>query len=153
MRAEQILEWTAQIDADLRQSQEQLSGTLDQFFVDEDDIFENTYDSSVQRAFRAELEVQEALANLLRASAATKRSNVNSNWLVAARLLDARLGAISGDDMDITCGIKSLDSMNIEDLQLYCESLLIRLQQLRTTVLQLNTSADRISSRLLECSW
>ena len=130
----------------------ELQGTLDEFFRQDEDVFASTYDESVPRSFRAELEVQETLAYLLRSSAAAKLSNVNSNWLLASQLLDARLGGVDGGDMDVVCGIKQLDSMNIGDLQLYCQSLLTRSQQLHATVLQLDASATRISTRLMEYS-
>ncbi|KAI2489543.1 DNA primase catalytic core [Fragilaria crotonensis] len=52
-------------------------GTLDEFFLEEEDIFASTHDKTVSRSFRAELEVQETLAYLLRSSAAVKLSNVN----------------------------------------------------------------------------
>jgi DNA primase catalytic core len=126
-------------------------GTLDKFFVEYEDVFATTYDESVQRSYRAELEVQEALAYLLRASAAKKLSNVNSNWLLASRSMDARLG-VEGDDADVMSGYEELDSMNIGDLQLYCQSLVTRLQQLHHTVHQLDASAKRISTRLMEYS-
>jgi DNA primase catalytic core len=129
------------------------SGTLDRFFLDDQDIFEGTYDNSVKRSYRAELEVQEALAYLLRASAATKLSNVNSNWLLASRLLESRLEeSEESTQLDVSTGIKELDSMNIDDLQVYCQSLLVRLSQLHGTVHQLDVSASRICSRLLEFS-
>ena len=125
-------------------------GALDKFFLESEDAFIASFDD-VQRSFRAELEVQEALAYLLRASAARKLSNVNSNWLTASRLLDARLG-VETDDSDVASGIEELDSMNIGDLQLYCQSLLTRLQQLYDAVRQLDESAKRIGTRLMEYS-
>jgi DNA primase catalytic core len=127
-------------------------GTLDEFFLEDEDVFANTYDKTVSRSFRAELGVQETLAYLLRSSAAAKLSNVNSNWLLASQLLDARLGGVDGGDMDVVCGIKELDSMNIGDLQLYCQSLMTRSHQLHDTVLQLDASATRIATRLMEYS-
>ncbi|KAI2489544.1 DNA primase catalytic core [Fragilaria crotonensis] len=54
--------------------------------------------------------------------------------------------------MDVMCGIKELDSMNIGDLQLYCQSLMTRSHQLHDTVLQLDASATRIATRLMEYS-
>jgi hypothetical protein len=47
-------------------------------------------------------------------------------------------------------GIKELDSMNVGDLQLYCNSLMTRLKQLYEAVKQLDDSAKRMSIRLLE---
>jgi DNA primase catalytic core len=125
-------------------------GPLDDFFIDSEDDFIANFDEA-QRSFRAELEVQEALADLLRASAARKLSNVNSNWLIASRLLDSRLG-VETDDSDVVSGIEELDSMNIGSLKLYCQSLLTRLQQLYDAVRRLDESAKRISTRLMECS-
>lgn len=125
-------------------------GPLDIFFLESEEGFVAHFDDE-QRSFRAELEVQEALAYLLRASAARKLSNVNSNWLIASRLLDARVG-VEADDSDVASGIEELDSMNIGNLQLYCQSLLTRLMQLYDAVRQLDESAKRVGIRLMECS-
>jgi hypothetical protein len=130
---------------------EELQGTLDRFFALDEDIFATTYDETVTRSFRAELEVQEALAYLLRSSAARKLNNVNSNWLLSSRLLDARLG-VEGSVSDVMSGVAELDSMNVGDLQLYCQSLMTRLKQLYDTVYELDASSKRISTRLMEYS-
>jgi len=125
------------------------SGTLDGFFEPVKDIFANTSENSLSRSYLAELEVQEALAHLLRATAAKRINNVSENWMLASKLLDARLG-VQGGGSSVVSGITELDSMNVGDLQLYCKSLMTRLQQLRQTVQQLDGSARQISLRLME---
>mmetsp|Transcript_6110 Transcript_6110/g.9375 ORF Transcript_6110/g.9375 Transcript_6110/m.9375 type:complete len:1345 (-) Transcript_6110:261-4295(-) len=130
-------------------SQHTCRGTLDMFFQPVEDIFTATRDESVSLSHVAQLQAQEALAHLLRANAAKKVNHVSENWLLASNLLDARLG-VEGGGSDVMSGINELDNMNVGDLQLYCKSLVTRLQQLSQSVQQLDASASQISLRLME---
>jgi DNA primase catalytic core len=134
-------------------------GTLDQFFLQPDDLFAATYDESVPRELRAELEVQEALATLLKASALKRLASVNANWLVASRLLNARLEAENGatEPSDkrsniqvFQSGIEELDSMETRELHLYCQAVLGNLNSLFQTAHQLEVAWKRIKSRIFD---
>lgn len=130
-------------------SQNTCRETLDMFFQPIEDIFAATRDESISLSYVAQLQAQEALAHLLRANAAKKVNHVSENWLLASNLLDARLG-VEGGGSDVMSGINELDNMNVGDLQLYCKSLVTRLQQLSQSVQQLDASASQISLRLME---
>ena len=139
--------------------EEEPLGTLDQFFLQPDDLFAATYDESVSRELRAELEVQEALATLLKASAFKRLVSVNANWLVASRLLNARLEAENGSTEPsdkqsslhvFQSGIQELDSMETGELHLYCQEVLGNLNRLFQIAHQLEVSWKRIKSRIFD---
>lgn len=139
-------------------------GSLDPFFFQTEDIFVTMFDERVSREVCAELEVQEALATLLKASALKRLEAINSNWLIASRLLSARLeGTDTGKSMKESpvkksniqidhSGTLALDGMNTEDLQRYCQDLFGKLNDLFQTAHQLEVAWRRIKSRIFDLS-
>ena len=139
-------------------------GSLDSFFFQKEDILAVMNDLSMSREARAELEVQEALATLLKASALKRLESVNSKWLTASRLLSARFKAVNtGKAMKEPIAKKSsiqidhsetpaLDGMNTEDLQLYCQDLFGNVNHLFQTAHQLEVAWRRIKSRIFDSS-
>mmetsp|Transcript_14180 Transcript_14180/g.20397 ORF Transcript_14180/g.20397 Transcript_14180/m.20397 type:complete len:394 (+) Transcript_14180:3-1184(+) len=133
-----------------------LLGTLDPLFEEPEDVLEQFRDERLSKSYLAELEVQESLAYLLRASAAKKLESVNTNLMVAMQLLEERIEIAGVDGPDaastVTCGVEELDEMNIGDLQIFCQSSLRRFQQLQSTAQRLDESAKRISTSLYQYS-
>jgi hypothetical protein len=139
-----------------------LTGTLDAFFAVEDDLFAGTYDDSVSRELRAELEVQEADATLQRASALKQLAALNAEWLAVGRVLTARLDEEDSAENDQTPstdeaasppdGIIQLDSMSIDDLKEHCNTLATSLRDVSERAHNLDMSAKRIVSRLMDYS-
>ena len=139
-----------------------LLGSLDHFFLRQEDIFSATYDESVPRELRAELEVQEALATLLKASALKRLESVNAYWLVASRLMNERLElaqtnqiieqSIKTSSMQVfLTGIHELDSMEMNELQEHCQGLFRDINDLFQTAHKLEVSWKRIKSKIVNC--
>jgi hypothetical protein len=141
---------------------ETLSGSLDPFFAVEDDLFTGTYDNSVSRELRAELEVQEAHATLQRAFALKQLTALNVEWLEVGRVLTARLDEDdSGEKNQASSPQKAvspadgsiqLDSMHIDDLKEHYITLATRLRDVSDRAHNLDMSAKRIVSRLMDYS-
>jgi hypothetical protein len=134
-----------------------VSGTLDKYFAREEDIFADTYDQTVSRQLRAELEVQESLATLLKASALKQISSIKQAYTEATQALSSRNVVqtnitLGGPTNEGENGGNQLDLMTTEDLTAYCESLGRRLRDLIETAHHLHQSAKRIGSRLLDYS-
>ena len=135
-------------------------GSLDSFFAVEEDLFASTYDDSVSRELRAELEVQEAHATLQRASALKQLKALNAEWLAVGRVLMARLdeqGSAAADLSPSTDksasppnGIMQLDAMHIDGLKEHWNFLATRLREVSERAHHLDMSAKRIVSRLMD---
>lgn len=138
-------------------------GCLDAFFASEEDLFAATYDASVSRELRAELEVQEAHAALLRASALKQFAAVKAEWLAAGRVLTARLDdqdaaddahkvSVMEENTSMPDGVIDLDSMSVDALKEYCSAVATRLRDISEKVHHLDVTAKRIGSRLMDYS-
>ena len=150
-------------DEDTRVSGVEISpGSLDLFFAVEEDLFAGTYDDSVSRELRAELEVQEAHATLQRASALKQLKALNAEWLAVGRVLMARLDEQDSAETDLSPstdkdasqpnGIIQLDTMHIDDLKEHWNFLAARLRDISERAHHLDVSAKRIVSRLMDYS-
>ena len=135
------------------------AGTLDRFFEKSVDLFAATYDETVPRELRAGLQVQGALAALLRFTAMGRLSVATSNLSVVSTLLTDRLALVDQaegiepeKELQIDSGIEALDSMNLEELQTHSVQLLEKVRDLHRTVAQLGEAEKRINVRLMDCS-
>ena len=137
-------------------------GCLDIFFASEEDLFAATYDDSVSRELRAELEVQEAHATLLRASALKQLAAVKEEWLAVGRALTDRLEGhnvtVDGNQAPVEEATSTPDvfidmnCMSIDSLKEHFATVATRLQDISETVYHLDVSAKRIGSRLMDYS-
>lgn len=137
-------------------------GCLDMFFANEDDIFAATYDASVSRELRAELEVQEVHISLLRVSALKELAAVKAQWLAVGRVLtalqDDNTDSNETSIVDGAAGSSSLDddidlnSMQLDSLQERFNTLGTNLRDITERIHDLDVSARRIGSRLIDYS-
>ena len=140
------------------------AGRLDEFFVFQEDVFASTYDDTVSRELRAELEVQEAHATLLRATALKRFAAVNAEWHAVGQVLTARLEELDSleDEEGIPTAEKvttepgnnasNLESMSLDALKEYCNMAASKMRDAAETVHHLDVSAKRIGSRLMDYS-
>lgn len=143
---------------------ESSTGYLDEFFVVQEDVFASTYDNTVPRELRAELEVQEAHATLLRATALKRFAAVNAEWHAVGQVLTARLEELDASDNEhgITTAekvsketgknVSDLESMSLDALKEYCSMVASKMRDAAETVHHLDVSAKRIGSRLMDYS-
>ena len=138
-------------------------GSLDLFFLPPNEIFMETHDSASPQV-RAELEVQESLATLLKASALKRLESVKATWLMANKLLRARQNSAIDESAHvepsiqqshipvINSGIRRLDHMETESLQVYCRDLFHNMSDMFQKVYHLELSCQRIKARVFDYS-
>lgn len=161
------LEQDSNADNDLIDKPEEKSkkvkiGSLDSLFEEVEDELENIDN----REERAELTVQETVAVMLRSSAMKRKAQVLERWKDVTNTLirktNERKFEELGDETNSTKsdlnkrrtprGIEMYESMNIEELKPVSDALSVELAEVSKAVIELDTSARRISKRLLEFS-
>ena len=137
-------------------------GCLDMFFASEDDLFAATYDASVSRELRAELEVQEAHITLLRASALKELAAAKAQWLTVGRLLavgqDGSTGSNQTSVVDGATGTSVsedpivLNSMQLDALQEQFNVIATEVRDITERIHHLDVSSRRLGLRLIDYS-
>jgi len=135
----------------------EFEGALDAFFVVKDEATSKTSaEESISRETRAELTVQETLASILRATALKRAAIIKKRWLATAHALEVRISMLAQNNTITnheTDSHPQFAGMSIEDLQSLSSNLGERFAEALQTVQELDESAKRIGSRLMDyCS-
>ena len=140
-------------------SQETLQeGSLDKFFSENDDIILHGIEGAINREMRAELNVQEILATMLRATAIKRMLHLKNQWKTAS---DSLLRRSVTKQQDLRMKNETLtnedlspyDLMEDEELSSLCNSLCGKVSEAMRIVHDLTESSKRVGSRLLDyCS-
>jgi hypothetical protein len=135
----------------------EFQGALDAFFLVTDEATSKTSaEENISRETRAELTVQETLASILRATALKRAAIIKKRWLATAHALEVRMSMLAQNNTIISHETDShpqFADMSIEELQSLSSNLGERFAEALQTVQELDESAKRIGSRLMDyCS-
>jgi len=142
------------------------TGTLDVFFKpDDDDFFLEPSDESITREVRSELAIQETLATILRATAMRRMFSIKEQWRTCVVALLKRTDGSKLDDFqaeidsefdayyeNVDIGSSQFDEMELDELESLCSELAAKLSEASKAAHDLDRSAKRIGSRVLDYS-
>lgn len=132
-----------------RTSKESEAGILDEFFVDDHDLFPSFSNSKIAKETRAELTVQETVAALLRATAMKRFSTAKIALSEIVEEMDRR-GNTEGDtDMPDDSDIGMMPSEELEEMFIKVGSEVVSAQK---SLYEAERSCDRVNSHLLDYS-
>ena len=133
-----------------------LNGSLEAFFVPEENLKVTSLTDEISIETRAELTVQETLAGILRATALKRMEVLKGRWISAATALERRTDATASAAVPDGQGPGAdprYEDMDLAELEALSGSLGKRFSEALQTVQELSESAKRIGSRLLDyCS-
>lgn len=135
--------------AEDRPSKESEAGILDEFFVDDHDLFPSFSNSKIAKETRAELTVQETVAALLRATAMKRFSTAKIALSEIVEEMDRR-GNMEGDtDMPDDSDLGMMPSEELEEMFIKVGSEVVSAQK---SLYEAERSCDRVNSHLLDYS-
>ena len=126
-----------------------ISGTLDEYFLDQPDMFPSFTKNEISQETRHELTVQETMATILRANAMKQFTRAKSKLATVVSEIEHRSNIDEDNQMLADNELQELSFEELQELFLKTGSDVTEYQQ---KIYELDRSTDRINSHLLDYS-